>query len=199
VLHPEDLADQDFVMHYQLYNSYLETIVRIQYSPYFVKYLLSKKPMAAPGKRLPAVLAQRLLDLAPHLDRRMQFGTRFRTRHRARDFYQKFANNSIKLLHTLLSIFSKMPDRNAVVPLAVQQGLLPWLELWDQRYSSDDLTSSDPEACLGLNCWLLWAHLSPEIDITRDIKFHRRHLKRADYYCALPSCSVKHRCKVCAK
>jgi len=198
-LHPEDVTDRDFVVPYQLYNSYLETIVRTQRAPYFVKYLRSNAPIAAPGKRLPAAIAQRLLDLAPHLDPRMQFGSQIGTRCRAKVFYLSVANNSVKLLNTLLSIFkfSKMPDQNALVPAAVQEGLLKWLKLWEQRYPWSTYDDS-AESRFGSICWVLWAQLSPEMDVRRDIKIYRRVLKNEDE-CALPSCSVKDNCKVCAK
>jgi hypothetical protein len=185
-----DVTDQEFARHYQLYNADLEMMVQIQHIPYFMKYLRSNKSLAAPGKRLPSVLAQRLLDLAPHLDLRM----RSPTPGRSTGFYESFAGSCIQLLSTLLAFFVKVQDQNDVVRADTRQGLLLWLAKWGQRYNS--ARSSDP--FLGDMCMRTCAQLSPTIDMKRAVRSIRRRFKNLDE-CALPTCTVKDNCKICSK
>jgi len=182
-LKDHDHTDQEFATYYPLYNAYLEMMVQIQHIPYFVKYLRSNTPLAIPGKRLPSVLAQRLLDLAPYLDLRMRTGP-------APQFFEGTTVACIQVLSTLLTIFVKVPDQNDVVGEEVRQGLLLWLPNWGHSTtSSDELKEM---------CMTTWFQLSPAVDMKREFKSMRRTLKNLDQ-CALPICSVKDDCKICAK
>jgi hypothetical protein len=185
----KDVTDQEFTRHYQLYNAYLKTMMQIQPTPYFSKYLRSNKPLAAPGKRLPSVLAQRLLDLAPHLDLRMSSPTP----DRPTSFYRSVARSCILFLNTLLAIFAKFPDQNDVVRADIRQGLSSWLVKWSQRYNS---ASSDPS--IGDMSVVALNQLSLTIGMKRKAKSIRRNLMNLDE-CALPICVVKDNCKICAK
>ena len=183
----DETTDPEFVMHYKLYNAYLEMLVQVQHTAYFAKYLRSNKPLAAPGKRLPSVLAQRLLELAPYLDNRMRTGIS----NRPADFYRSFTGSCIQLLSTLLTIFVKVPDLDAVVPTATRQGLLVWLRRWSERYSSGDSFLGDVSS-------RTLAQLFPVVDMKILAKSVRKQLKNMDT-CALPSCAVNKDCKTCSK
>ena len=183
----DENTDPEFAMHYKLYNAYLEMLVQVQHTAYFAKYLRSNKPLAAPGKRLPSVLAQRLLELAPYLDNRMSAGIL----NRPADFYQTFTASCIQLLSTLLTIFVKAPDQDVVVPAATRQGLLAWLRRWSDRYRvADSFLSNVSSRTL--------AQLFPVVDMKDLAKSVRKQLKNLDT-CALPFCSVDKNCKACSK
>jgi len=186
----QDVTDEEFTKHYPLHNAHLDMMVIIQHIPYFTKYLHSSKPLAAPGKRLPSVLAKRLLDFAPHLDLRM----RSPAQNRPTDFYQNIARCCVALLCNLLVIFIKVPDQNLVIDAGVRQGLLLWLRKWDQRYSS--ARSDDP--VLGEWCATICSQLCPDIYAKHEAKLVRRRFKNLSK-CALPGCTVKDNCKICAK
>ncbi|KAF8576782.1 hypothetical protein K439DRAFT_603167 [Ramaria rubella] len=109
---------------HKLWNAYFQMLVQIQHSPYFAKYLRSKSPIAADGKRLPRVLAERLLERAPVWDHFMLS--------KASDLpevhYEIIAGSAVQLLSTLLTVFVKEADQNTVVPRATREGLVPWLK-----------------------------------------------------------------------
>jgi len=183
----QDVTDEEFTRHYQLYNAYIEMMVHIQDSPYFTKYLRSNKPLAAPGKRLPSVLAQRLLDLAPDLDLRM----RSPTHNRPAIFWRRIACSCVALLCTLLAVFIKVPDLNVVINADIRQGLSVWLTKWHLRYSSIDPVL---EMWFVKTCCLL----CPSTAVKNKAKLVRRRFKNLDE-CALPICSAKDGCKICSK
>src|SRR5580698_665226 len=64
-------TDPELVVDFRCWNVYVEMMVQIQHTPYFAKYLRSSKPIAAKGKLLPRVLAERLLERAPRWDQLM--------------------------------------------------------------------------------------------------------------------------------
>ena len=185
----EDGSDPEFAMHYKLWNAYSDVLARIQHTPYFSKYLRSNKPIAAPGKRLPSVIAERLLEAAPHLDRRMRVGTPDRPTH----FYQDFTAACVRFLGALLASFVKLPDQEAVVQTATRQGLLPWFKRWDELYglaTSCDVFNDTLSITMSL--------LSPSDDVRSTARVVRKHLINL-HRCALPSCDATGNFKACIK
>ena len=185
----EYVTDPEFAMYYQLWNSHSDMLARVQHTPYFSKYLRSNKPIAAPGKRLPSVIAERLLKLAPHLDHRMQVGTP----DLPTTFYQEFTSTCVRLLSTLLAIYVKLPDQEAVVPKATRQGLRPWLERWDELYGPG---TSRP--VFGNTISATWSLLSLTHNIRGTARAVRKRLINL-HRCALPSCDAKDNLKACIK
>ena len=172
-----------------LWNTHSDMLARVQHTPYFSKYLRSNKPIAAPGKRLPSVIAERLLEVAPQLDHRMRVGTP----ERPTTAYQDFTATCVRLLSTLLASFVKLPDQEAVVPKATRQGLRPWLKRWNELYGPG---TSHP--VFGNTISVTWSLLSLNNDIRDTAKAVRKHLINL-HRCALPSCDAKGNFKACIK
>ena len=171
------------------HNAYLEMLVQIQHNPYFAKYLRSQKPIAADGKQLPRVLAERLLEHAPRLDRLMLA----RPTNRPTLYYESVATSSVQLLSTLLVMFVKVKDQETILPALTRQGLLPWLHKWSHRYANKD--ADTPLGSISLRAL---AQISSKIDIRADAKQVRRKIKNWDV-CAIPSCEKKTNNQACSR
>lgn len=58
-------SSQDSQLDFLLNNSYMEMISAVSHTPYFAKFLRSRLPVAAGGKRLINTLAERVVEVAP--------------------------------------------------------------------------------------------------------------------------------------
>jgi hypothetical protein len=182
------ISDPEHAVDFRCWNVYLEMLVQIQHSPYFSKYLRSSKPTAAQGKRLPSVLAERLLDRAPRWDRLMQNEPQIFAPH----YHESIASSSVQLLSTLLAAFVKQRDQEAVVPRVTRDALLPWLQTWARRYSGRNASPT------GLGEVCLWAQIPKVVDITREAKTFRKAGLGWET-CAMPGCGKTSDNKACAK
>jgi hypothetical protein len=184
ITNPQHIAD------FKCYNAYLEMLIAVQHTPYFAKYLRSRKPVASQGKILPGVVAERLLERAPRWDRLMleQPG------HMAPFYYESIAASLLQLLNTLLASFVKEPDQEKVVPRATRRALLPWLQKWHHRYPVDN----PGPTILGDASHHAYSQMSEEIDVTRAAKDVRKAFRNWEI-CALPTCNSKSNNKACSK
>ncbi|KAJ7074656.1 hypothetical protein C8F01DRAFT_1101375 [Mycena amicta] len=131
-LHPDD---QDVMQDYPASNAYLEILIQIQHLPYLYKYVRSTKEIAAPGKRLPQVLAERLAERLGRWD------VNLRTLH-TRDpqragFYNSAAACALQLLNTLCVYLIRTDDRSSVIDRQTQRALTPVLTRWAARYNGE--------------------------------------------------------------
>jgi hypothetical protein len=184
------LPDVQQIADFRCFNAYLEMLVAIQHTPYFAKYLRSRKPIALQGKLLPSVLAERLLERAPRWDRLMLQ----QPDNMPPYYYKSITASAVQLLSTLLTSFVKEPDQEKVVPRATRRALLPWLQKWYRRYP----VHNPGPTVLGDVSMRVWAQMSEEMDITGAVKGVRKALRNWEM-CALPSCDSKSNNKACAK
>ncbi|KAJ7510297.1 hypothetical protein B0H11DRAFT_2269704 [Mycena galericulata] len=169
-------------------NPWHEMLVQVQHIPYFAKYFRSSNPIAAPGKRLPQVLAERLAQVSERWERKLTALARSPSDKEEGEYYMAAAGSAIQLLGTLCTQFINEKDRTAVISRAIQQKLLPVLTLWGRRYSGQ---------FLGDVSLRMVAYMSDAAPLDRDFNRIRRMNKNWEV-CGLPSCSVRKELKVCA-
>jgi hypothetical protein len=174
--------DRDAVEDLQLYNAYFETLVAIQHTPYFAKYLRSTKAIAAGGKLLPQALAQRLVQLGPRWERQIINPPS----DKPDGYYSSAAGSTIQLLSTLCTAFIKESDQNIVIPQETKNALIPLLRRWARRRDFLGTVSTrvldillSPSFCVGVNNV-------------------RRQLKNWNI-CGMPNCIIKTDLKACGR
>ncbi|KAF8969649.1 hypothetical protein BDZ97DRAFT_1794477 [Flammula alnicola] len=169
-------SPQDLVEEFKLNNTYIEMMGAISHTPYFAKR----------GKRLMDVVAQRLVDVAPTWDRKMQ-DTPI---DREEGYYQSAAGTSIQLLSTLLAAFIKEPKDSPVrISPQVKAAMMPWLNKWEQRYRRE---------FLGMVCNRTRSLLEGQENLTRDAQQIRRMLKNWNT-CGKPGCESTSNLKACGR
>jgi hypothetical protein len=174
----------DIIEELKLRNAYFEMLVGIQHSPYFTKFMRSQQPTAAGGRRLTQALGERLLELAPTIDRMV----RHPPANRPGDFLG-FLGNAIQLLSTLLTILVKEGERTTVLSQATIDGLKPWILSWLQRY---------PREFLAEPCRRTLLAFSRDERYTEEARNVRRTWKNWNK-CGLPSCTSTENLRVCGK
>lgn len=175
----------DAVLGTQLNNAYFEMLVALQHSPYFFKYFRSSKPIAAAGKDLPEVLAQRIATLAPQWDGYIiQEGINSEEGH-----FASAAGSALQLLGSLLTTFYKELDQRAVVSNETRDALRPWLSKWGRR---------NPSGFLARVCARVWRILAREPSFRQEVLGVRRLTKNWDV-CGLPTCNASINLKACGR
>ncbi|KAF9469401.1 hypothetical protein BDZ94DRAFT_1207631 [Collybia nuda] len=169
----------------QLNNAYFEMLVALQHSPYFFKYFRSSKPIAAAGKELPEILAQRIASFAPLWDRYIVQ----ESRDPEEGHYTAAMGSSLQLLGSLLATFYKELDQRTIVSNETKDALEPWLKKWGQRY---------PNGFLGRVCARVWRILSREPSFRQEVLGVRRLTKNWDV-CGLPACNAGTNLKACGR
>jgi len=175
----------DIAEELKLNNAYFEMLVAIQHSPYFTKYMRSQKPIAANGKKLTQALGERLLELAPTIDRQI----RNPPSNRPDGYFLGFIGNVIQLLSTLLTIFVKASDQTTVLSQETKDGLKPWISAWLRRY---------PREFLAEPCKRTLLALDRNARFMEDARTMRRTFKNWNE-CGLLSCTSTANLKVCSK
>ncbi|KAJ7186828.1 hypothetical protein C8R46DRAFT_280471 [Mycena filopes] len=178
--HPAQV--QDFVA----YNPWHEMLVQVQHIPYLSKYLRSRSPIAAPGKRLPGVLAERLAQVSAQWDAKMIAVPR---RDDEREYYIAAAGSAIQLICTLCTHFINEADRDKVIPKQTQQALLPILAIWGRRYNGEFLGDVSRR---------LLAYISRAPSWEQAFNSVRSSTKNWGV-CGLPVCNVRKDLRVCAR
>ncbi|KAJ7471900.1 hypothetical protein FB451DRAFT_1251353 [Mycena latifolia] len=177
-------GEQELVADFPANNPWHEMLVRVQHIPYFAKYLRSSSPIAAAGKGLPQILADRLAAVSQRWDKNM-----IETKNEdKRQYYLAAAGSAIQLLSTLCTHFINEPDRNTVISRETQRKLLPILKVWSRRYDRQ---------FLGDVSLRMVAYMSQVARLDQDFNKVRKSYKNWEV-CGLPSCSVRKELKVCA-
>ncbi|KAG5646380.1 hypothetical protein DXG03_003703 [Asterophora parasitica] len=164
-------------------NAWHEMLVQVQHLPYFAKYLRSSKAMAAPGKRLAQVLAERLTEVAKPWDRKMRLASEDEQK-----YYMAAAGAAGQLLSTVCTHFINKPDRRTVISSEVQLRLLPFLTAWSNRYDRQFLGD--------VSLRLMVFMSGPVLD--EEFKKIRKSYKNWEV-CELQDCNVKRDLKMCAR
>ncbi|KAJ7764827.1 hypothetical protein B0H16DRAFT_429815 [Mycena metata] len=173
---------EDFIV----FNPWHETLVQLQHIPYLAKYLRSHSPIAAPGKQLLQVLADRLAGVSASWEAKMAAVPR---NQQLQDHYIAAAGSAIQLLCTLCTHFVHETNRNSVISNETQQRLLPILSVWSHRYNRQ---------FLGIVSRRMLAYISRAPGWEQAFNSVRSSTKNWGV-CGLPLCSVRKDLRVCAK
>ena len=129
-------SPEHLTVDFKLNNTYIEMMGVVSHTPYFSKFLRSDEPVAQGGKRLLTMVVERLLEVAPFWDKKMDNPPI----DREPGYYQSAAGTSIQLISTLLVIFVKEPVNSPVLINTDRQNeLITWLRKWKRRYSQEFL------------------------------------------------------------
>lgn len=179
---PEDIA------RFKIFNPCSEMLVATQHNAYFAKCLRSKNVLAANGKILPRVVAERVAELGfawePELCNSSVDVVV--------DYYKSLLGSAVQLLSTLCAAFIKEDDQELVVPKALRDKLKPLLKTWAQRYERQFFGD------VSLRVWGLW---SPELGngwLGEEAKKVRKRSLNWEV-CGLPGCQVTAGLKACGK
>ncbi|KAJ7629475.1 hypothetical protein DFH06DRAFT_1225825 [Mycena polygramma] len=185
--------DHEIVPDFIADNPWHEMLVCVQHLPYVAKYLRSTSPIAAAGKQLPQVLADRLANISARWEKKMTAPTKTPDgkgkpyAEEKRQYYMSIAGSATQLLSTLCTHFINEPDRNTVISRETQKKLLPILSQWSRRYSGE---------FLGDVSLRMVAFMSKKWNEDFDTI---RSLTKNWQVCGLPSCGVRKNLKVCGK
>ncbi|KAJ6602381.1 hypothetical protein DFH09DRAFT_1124750 [Mycena vulgaris] len=180
------LDEREMVADFVANNPWHEMLVRIQHIPYFAKYLRSSSPIAAAGKCLPQILAERLAHVSDRWEKKM---TEIPRNEEKREYYKAAAGSAIQLLSTLCTHFVNEPDRSAVISHETQRQLVAVLTIWTRRYNGQFLGD------VSLRMLVYMSEVT-----TVDQAFNKvRKLNKNWDVCGLPSCSVRKELKVCSR
>ncbi|RDB22234.1 hypothetical protein Hypma_010747 [Hypsizygus marmoreus] len=166
---------------FHLNNAYLAVLNGLQMSPYLSKYLRSTKPVAADGKRLAQVVAERLVTYAPTWDH----GALHPPPNWPDDYFKGLIEGAVQVLTTILASFSKEKDQTLIISSATRDGLSHWLLIWSKRYKNDSLGS------MVTGIMVIISGMKH-----RNITSMRKHLKNWDS-CALPGCKATEKLRAC--
>ena len=173
---PQDIAK------FKLFSPCSEMLVQTQHNAYFSKFLRSRSPLAANGKLLPKVVAERIAEIGPAWEPTM----RQNTDRELEDHYRGILASAIQLLSTLQTAFVKQSDQESVVPEELRDKLKPLLRVWATRYSGNIMGDVAGRVLLA------W---SPELEGDSRFRSHarrvRRHIMGWDV-CGLPEIGRAH-------
>ncbi|KDQ20211.1 hypothetical protein BOTBODRAFT_390453 [Botryobasidium botryosum FD-172 SS1] len=177
---PEDLS---LTREYEGFSSYTAVLGGIQDNPYFFKFMTSREKIAAPGKRLAYVQANRILVQAEEWDRGLDDSRKIYARS-----FQSAIGNSVQLLSTALTMLDGDP---AFVPVdkAVATRILPYIEKWKKRFG----TGFGGDACKTASGLLKGEKYY--INFTR----LQRAMLEGLGECALPSCKNDKDLRACGR
>lgn len=183
---PPVTGSNPFTESFKIYSPCSEMLVQVQHSPYFGKYMRSKKPLAANGKKLPRVVAERLIERGSVWDEELRTsnGT-------DKENLKSILGSALQLLSTLCTAFVKEDNQDNVVPKNIRDGLVPWLKAWERRYRGEFL------ADVSFRVLLLWSPLMSE-GLQEDVKKIRKQTLGWDE-CGLPGCQNQKDLKACSK
>jgi hypothetical protein len=179
----------DDVAQFKIFSPCSEMLVAIQHNAYFAKYLRSKSTVAANGKQLPRVVAERVAELGFSWDPVLRNPTAGGL---VVEHYKSILASAVQLLSTLCTSFVKEDDQETVVPKVLRDKLKPLMKTWAQKYQREILGD------VSLRVWAAW---SPELDggwLSEQVKKVRKRTLNWEE-CGLPGCGVKTGLKACGK
>lgn len=183
---PPNIGSDPFTASFKIHNPCSEMLVQVQHCPYFGKYLRSKKPIAANGKKLPRVVAERLIEYGPVWDEEMRTSSST-----GKDNIKSILGSALQLLTTLCMAFVKEGNQDDVVPKNLRDGLVPLLETWERRYRGEFLAN------VSLRVLILWGPLMGS-GLQEEVKKIRKQTLGWDE-CGLPGCRSRKDLKACSK
>lgn len=177
------------ITQFKIFSPCSEMLVQTQHNAYFSKYLRSKSPLAANGKRLPRIVAERIAEIGFAWEPELRRPT-------SRDLderYKSILGSAVQLLSTLCTAFVKVPDQESVVPAELREKLMPLLKEWARRYRGTFMGD------VTLRVSAAW---SPELHrdgwFKDEVKKVRKQALGWDI-CGLPGCEVTTGLKACSK
>jgi hypothetical protein len=185
---------------YHIHNAFSLVILKVQYSPYFARYLQSSKPQARTGKQLAGIYAKRLLHLAPVMDRKLEKGCAAITRHPADDCPHVTLGTALGFLQTVLMAVTNLDvELEDIIDWDTRQGLYKCDRRWMPILKKDGVVQGD-----------YLRNLIPLLVIeaeTRDLMLNADWLNkevRSGNECAIPGCPtnkllMNSEAKVCAR
>ncbi|KAF7979351.1 hypothetical protein HWV62_42787 [Athelia sp. TMB] len=180
---PQDIAK------FKLFSPCSEMLVQTQHNAYFSKFLRSRSPIAADGKLLPKVVAERITELGQAWEPTM----RQNTDRELENHYRGILTSAVQLLSTLQTAFVKERDQESVVPKSLRDELKPLLRAWATRYQGDVMSDVAGRV---LSAW------SPELGggsgFRNDARRIRKHTLGWDV-CGLPHCETTTELKACSR
>ena len=179
----DDMGDSSALKQdYKLNNPWFSTLVAIQHSPYFGKYLRSQKPIAVNNLRLTQIIAERLIVLAPRWDNEIRRPRSEKQRH-----YVNCISNAVQVLSSLCASYtSKAPVSESILSVDTKAKLLPFVQEWrdDIQFKSTFLHDVSSRLCLQLS-----ATKNSNPEFYRMILKFKKRLKGWDR-CGYPFCSA---------
>ncbi|KZP28043.1 hypothetical protein FIBSPDRAFT_1039751 [Athelia psychrophila] len=180
--------DPKEIAKFRLFSPCSEMLVQTQHNAYFAKYLRSKSPLAANGKRLPRIVAERIAELGTAWEPELRRPT-------SRDLaehYEGILASAVQLLCTLQTAYIKELDQESVVPGELRRKLQPLLQGWSNRYRGTILGDASVRVLLN------WSPESGDSWFRDYAKTVRKHTLGWDV-CGLSSCEVTTGLKACSK
>jgi hypothetical protein len=191
------------VEHYGLQNIY-HTTLKFVHIAYLAKFMTSSHPVAKGmsykfitlassiilcleqgGKRLPMVMAERLVEYGPIWLNRDQ------TRPIDYDIYEGCIHKAVDTLMMLV-----IAAKGQVMPETTKTRLLRWLDIWA---AYDSWQYKAPGIDMPSNCSALGRVLKHGADSLKSVIKQRRRALKCVEVCALPTCSAETNLKTCAR
>jgi len=179
---PSNLSEARF---HEICNPYCALLCQLLNNAYFLKYMTSKHPIAAQGKRLAHVQANRMMFLAETWDRGLHD-----PREAVASYYHHIIVKMSEVLNFSLAYLEGDPASVPVDP-AVSSRLLPYLDRWKVRLGPMAGGEDSCESAAGIlrreNKW---------IGATQTI---RETMSPNMQGCALPACGIKDNLRTCGR
>lgn len=172
------------VEHYGLQNIY-HTALKFVDIAYLAKFMTSGHPIAEGGKRLPMVMAERLVEYGPIWLNRDQ------TRPIDYDIYEGCIHKAVSTLMMLV-----IAAKGQVIPDTTKTRLVWWLDIWAAYDSWFYMAPGDnmPAVCSTLSNVLKYG-----ADSWKSFVKQRRRALKCVEVCALHTCSAETNLKTCAR
>jgi len=169
---------------YRIQNIY-HTTFKFADIAYLAKFMSSSHPIAEGGKRLPRVVAERLVEFAPNWDR-------LRIDPTASGIFEGAIHRAVTTLMMLL-----IAAKDHSIPTTTTNPLVRCLDTWASfaSWSPESMTLDNnlPAACVALRRVLTY-HVG-----LKSVMKQQRHALKCIEVCALPSCNVETNLKVCTR
>lgn len=187
-------VSQDLREELQLHNAYflMLYLLRTTLSPYYFKYIRSRKEIAAKGRLLPKILGRRLLTLIPIWER---LGYMEKPPTHWRSFNTEVSINMFTMMptpgmvlwmiFTFASDFAKIPGwQDDILPLDLRNDLQAASKRWTVKYGTRSL--------FGLSSkWLAESLTEEGLEFAKVVRSHTHGVFGGWHMCALERCEKK--------
>jgi len=170
---------------YPLQNIY-HTTLKFTDPGYLGKFMSSSCTIAEGGKRLPTVMAERLVEFAPNWVRRDP------TLPMGPHIYEGCIHRAVTTLLMLV-----IAAKGHSVPESTRTKLVHWLDTW-AAYDSWSPESMTPDNNLPLAC-ITMSRVFKYDGLLKSVIKQRRHALKCIEVCALPTCAAETNLKTCAR
>lgn len=169
----------------------LENIYHVAFKfadpPYIAKYMISTNAVAEGGRRLPQVIAERLIGVASELER-------LKNASAPSSELNKYELGISRALTTLMMLL--FATKKKTISAITSAELIGWLDKWKSRTW---LTQPGPSG-IASSSFLISNLLQSGNVMSAEVQRQRRHALKGTDICALPSCeskTVQGRCAKC--